>query len=526
MTRTRRFLGGVAFGYLSLGVTTVAGLWLTPFILHRLGQHDYGLWLVTAQVLGYLALLDLGVVALLPRETAYLTGRGQGAPLGVSVPPLVARTAVIVLLQAPMVAAAALLVVLALPAAWAPLRWPLALVLGAFVACFPLRLFAALLQGLQDLSFLGKVQLGSWLGGTAVTVALLLAGARLYAVAIGAIVTQLATVVAAWIRVRLRYRETLPRRPALGDRAAARRQFASGIWVSVSQIAQVLLYGTDLVIVARLFGPAAVVPYSCTGKLVTVLMNQPQILTATAAPALSELKAIGDRGHLREVSGTLALATMVLSGAVFAAVLTINRGFVAWWVGDRQYSGDVLTLLFLVNMLLRHFNVALTYTLFAFGYERRLSIVALADGLVTVGSGLALARVLGPAGAVAGSIAGVTLVSTQANLRALARELGVPVRGTVAPLWPWAWRFAAVAAACALFLVRIPVAPRFLPLALAGTVALAAYALVLLPVMVRGPLGTYTRPLLAGLRERAGAAVRARRPRRVAGTPGRDVDLT
>ena len=56
-------------------LTLVVGLWLTPFLLGRIGTHEYGLWLITTQILGYLMLLDLGVVALAPRETAYATGR-------------------------------------------------------------------------------------------------------------------------------------------------------------------------------------------------------------------------------------------------------------------------------------------------------------------------------------------------------------------------------------------------------------------------------------------------------------------
>src|SRR5688572_33356618 len=75
MSRTRRFLGGLSIGYFSMMLTLVVGLWLTPFLLGRIGTHEYGLWLITTQILGYLMLLDLGVVALAPRETAFATGR-------------------------------------------------------------------------------------------------------------------------------------------------------------------------------------------------------------------------------------------------------------------------------------------------------------------------------------------------------------------------------------------------------------------------------------------------------------------
>jgi len=451
---------------------------------------------VAAQILSYLALLDLGVVALLPRETAYLTGRSDGEPLQRTLPALVGRTGVIVLAQLPVVLAAAVAVLVFLPADWQPLRWPLAVVLLVFACAFPLRLFPAMLQGLQELPFLGRVQLLAWAASTVLLVALLLAGAGLYALALSAAFAQLAPVGAAWLRVRRQHHDLLPDRLRLGDRAAARAQLASSVWVSVAQIAQVLLYGTDLVIVAMVFGPAAVVPYSCTGKLVTVLANQPQLLTAAAGPALSELKAAGDRDRLFRVSSTLALATMVASGAVFCAILAINGGFVVWWVGAEQFAGIGLTILFLLNMLARHLNMTVVYTLFCFGYERRTSLVALLDGVTTIALALVLVRASGPAGALLGLTASATLVALPINLHALSREVGVPVLGFAAVLWPWAWRFAAVAAAAGILLARA-VPPRFFPLAGAGSLVLLVYAAVMWPVVLRGPLGGYTRPILA-----------------------------
>ena len=75
MTRATRVFGGVGLGQVHLVLATLVGLWLTPVLLARVGAEQYGLWLVGLQLLGYLYLLDLGVVGLLPRETAYASGR-------------------------------------------------------------------------------------------------------------------------------------------------------------------------------------------------------------------------------------------------------------------------------------------------------------------------------------------------------------------------------------------------------------------------------------------------------------------
>src|SRR5438093_2554225 len=118
MSRTTRFLSGVGFGYAGQALVMAAALWLTPFYLHRIGQHDYGLWLVCAQIIAYVLLLDLGVVALVPRETAYATGRGDAAALA----RVVARASRIVLWQMPVVALAAVGVWWMIPEEWSALR--------------------------------------------------------------------------------------------------------------------------------------------------------------------------------------------------------------------------------------------------------------------------------------------------------------------------------------------------------------------------------------------------------------------
>src|SRR5258708_27145169 len=78
ISRSRRFVDGLVLGYAYQALVMVAGLWLTPFLLSHLGQHDYGLWLTALQMVTYLTLADFGMIALLPRTVAYSTGRSGG----------------------------------------------------------------------------------------------------------------------------------------------------------------------------------------------------------------------------------------------------------------------------------------------------------------------------------------------------------------------------------------------------------------------------------------------------------------
>lgn len=498
MTRSERFLSGFASGYAHMAVATVIGLWLTPFFLRHLGADTYGLWLVGAQMVSYLLLLDLGIVALLPREAAYVTG-ATGRRDAPELRPLLEKALGLAVLQTPVVVAAAAFALSRLPEAWSGLSGPLMAVLGVFVITFPLRVFQAALTGMQDLAFVARAQFGAWAAGTVVSVALVLAGWQLGALAAGWCVTQVAVLASCAARLALVFPAAMPGRLSLGALASARSYVARSVWISVSQIAQVLLNGTDVLIVAAILGPAATVPYTCTGKLIAVLANQPQAILQGAAPALSELRTAGDPARLFAVSSALAQATLAASGFVAVLVLAVNGGFVSWWVGAEQFGGWTLTALLLAAMVLRHFNTTSVYTIFCFGGDRRIALTGLADGLVTLAAGTLFVGALGIAGAPLGAIAGVLLVSLPLNLATVSRDTGVPRARLIAALGPWFWRCLALAAAAGAAGAWL-VPASFPLLALAGSVAGAAYAAVILPTLLASPAGVYLQPLVSRAR--------------------------
>jgi O-antigen/teichoic acid export membrane protein len=396
-----------------------------------------------------------------------------------------------------------------IPADWEALRYPLGIVLLAFVLTFPLRTFGAILHGLQDLAFLGRMGILSFLVSTTCTVTLVLSGWGLYALAVGWVVLQLTNAAAGWFRLHRCFPSVMPRHLPKMSWPIARKWLGQGSWVSLSQIAQVLLNGTDILIIGRLFGPAAVVPFVITGKLIGVLSNQPQMLMAAAGPALSQMRVAESRERLSEVCIALSQAMLLVSGAVVCVVLVVNRGFVGRWVGAEQYGGFWLTVLILSSMLLRHWNLTVGYALFCFGYERRICLTTLSDGLFSVIAVALLVRSLGLVGAPLGLIAGACLISLPANLSALARESGTSILKLMAPLAPWFGRF----------LVLLPVAgavarywtPTTLPLIAVTAVASALiYLAVMSPLAWRYPLGQYIRPRLLPLRARMIQVLRLR----------------
>jgi O-antigen/teichoic acid export membrane protein len=501
MSRTHRFLGGLVMTYGYQGLLVLAGFFLMPFYLGHIGQRDFGLWLVGTQLLTYLTLTDFGVVALLPQETAYATGRAGGTWKTPEIPELIGRTLRIVLYQLPFVILLSAAVWFALPAKWADLRGPLGVALLAFVVGFPLRILPATLQGLQDLAFANGLQIAVWILSTGATVVMVLAGWKLYALALGWLITQIAMTPLFAYRLWKRFPEAWPRRLPPIVWSSTRELFGKGFWVSISQVAQLLTGNTDSLIIGRVVGPAAVVPYSFTGKLPGVLGNQASMVMHTAAPALCELKTGESRKRVFQALSALNQAMLTLSGLVFCEVVVINHWFVDWWVTARkygeQYGGLSLTLAILIAMVVRHWTTTTAYSVFCFDHQRRISLTNLCDGIVTAGACLTCVSFWGVIGAPIGSIIGAVVISLPLNLAKIAHDTDSSVLELiVGMLGGWFWRFALLISGAIAIALRW--SPRNLVEAVAATLAVAAvYCAVMISNLLRPPLGHYVRPLLS-----------------------------
>lgn len=60
MTRSAKILRNVVSNWGGFVVSAAVTLILTPFVLHHLGEARYGIWVLTASIVGYYGLLDLG----------------------------------------------------------------------------------------------------------------------------------------------------------------------------------------------------------------------------------------------------------------------------------------------------------------------------------------------------------------------------------------------------------------------------------------------------------------------------------
>lgn len=507
MNRTRNFIDGVVLNFGYQGLVMAVGLWLTPFLLRRLGQHDYGVWLVGLQSLTYLSLLDIGVIGVLPRQVAWMTGRIQLGSQARELRTLIEENAVVVLFQTPILFLAMIVAWFLIQRHVSGLQGVLCIILVAYGLQFPLRIFFAILEGLQDFAFIGYLQMIAWTGGVIVNISFVSLGFGLYGLAFGWTLTQAIITLGSIWRCYSRYFEYMPRSLPWLEFRAMWKHLQSGLWVSISQITQMLVKGTDVILLAGLRGPGAVVPYSCSTKLQMVLANQPQVILQAAQPGLTQLRTTAGREHIGRVIGNLAQAMLMMSGAVACVILCVNKGFVQKWVGPEQFLGFWFTVWITVGMLLRHLNATTIYSLFCFEKERFISIVGLCDSACFATLSYFFIRLFGTIGIPLASIASVCLVSLPWTARELRRVTGVPIWTQLKPIREWFIPFSVIGLTVGIA-VQFYNPDNYLACAIVVAVVAAMYLAIEFHVIQRSLWGEHLRRLTGRLLEKVSSALR------------------
>lgn len=488
MSRTRRAGVAASFGYLQFGLALASGILVVPFILARVGAEAYGVWLGLGELIAYSAMADLGVLGVLPWLVAEADGRGDRAGLHALVSAALAAA----------LAAAVVFAVLALgllelapglagigPGARAAVTGPLLLLVAGMAAAYPVRVFHAVLVGMQDVAFVGT--LGVLQAGLNVVliVGLLAGGQGLYALAAAATVPTLAVAAASAWRVR----RVVPGIYAgLGppDLRLLGRVTAQGIGGWAAGMGWRMISATSTFVILAVAGPVAAVTYAMTARLGEVLMQMSWQLPDAGLVGLAQLRGEGREARVREIVVAMLRLTLIGAGAVAAAVLAVNPTFVWLWLGAERFAGLGTNALLAAGVVALSLGHSLFSTAATLGARVSIGFATVAQGVVHLAAAVLLGRAFGLPGVAAAALVSTGLVALPAGAFHLRRVAGLGA-GELwrAALAPWSVRAA-------------------LLLPLAGAAGLAGWraspwAAVALAPALAGLYVWWMRPLYAGL---------------------------
>jgi O-antigen/teichoic acid export membrane protein len=433
MAESRRRAAVATFAGTSLTVTiTIAqAVVLIPLCLRALGTHLYGAWLGASELLVWIQMLDGGIPNLLTQRVGAAIGRGDRADA--------ARWSITGLLMA--AAIGGVLAVAGIAAAPFVARW--AQVASAevpvFVACFRIGAVASALllcangfvgiaRGVQRTEITSSAQATGALAGLVVSVALILAGWKLWALAAGLATRGVIAFGGGLVFARQGDRAIWRAAPSM---ATAREIGGLAPSMVAGSVGYVLANNTEIVLVTTVFGPIAAAVYALTRRAIDGLRNLLDAIAFAVNGGFAHLVAAADRHRARVVLHEMLWIRLALASLAGAVAIAVNRTFVTLLFGPEQFGGVWLTAAFVAQMVIGGQSFMANYLLRASGEVRPGSWLLAAEAAARVG-GLAVGlQVLGLIGAPLSTII-VSGVGLAVNLRWLGRQLPPPRGGAVA----------------------------------------------------------------------------------------------
>ena len=383
------------------GFNAVVGFLLSPFVVHHLGNTQYGIWTLLGSMVGYLGLLDLGVRVAVTRYVAGFVGAGDYRSVERHMAVAMRLYFIIgaaVLLGAVLLAASAYKLTGIPPELLGSARVALVLIGGALAVSLVAGVFGGLVIGFERFDLANGADLGIGLLRVAGVLIALSAGYGIVALALvqlgvailhGGAQFALARYVAKQIRIGFGYWNASEARAILGIGAIA----------TALQVGTLLAFYTDSVVIGA-FLPVALITYFAIGASLTQYVRDiVSGLSFVMTPRASALVGAGATGEVNELF--LVVGRLAVLVVLPIAITLFARGetFIGLWMGAPYAvaSGQVLRILVLAVPFAAVRQVA-TSTVMGMARHPGLVAAVVAEGLLNLAISIALVSPLALAG--------------------------------------------------------------------------------------------------------------------------------
>ncbi|MGA2645227.1 MAG: polysaccharide biosynthesis C-terminal domain-containing protein [Candidatus Sulfotelmatobacter sp.] len=339
----------VGASWLSLGVNILVGIFLSPFILHRLGNLAYGAWVLAFSVTGYYGLFDLGIRSSIIRYVSTYTATGDMDGLcklintGLTAYSVIGGLAMV----AALVVSASVDTLFRIPADFVPTaRWLFLMVGGSVALGFPSGMFAGILEGMNRFYVTNLTNLVSTLLRAVLIVLALTHGYGLLTVAF---ITVSLPLIASGVRAAIVLR-LLPLRFSWKyvDRSAFHEISRYSSVSLIIMVAYKLRFKTDEIVISTLLSVSAVTFFSNGDRLVDYAGDVVSSLAQIFLPMSGQSDATGNREQLRKIFilGNRACAFVIFP--ISATLIILGKSVITAWVGARYVVASYPVMLILL----------------------------------------------------------------------------------------------------------------------------------------------------------------------------------
>jgi O-antigen/teichoic acid export membrane protein len=486
-----RALKNVASSWAGLGVNIGIGFFLSPFILHHLGDEAFGLWVLIYSLTGYYGIFDFGIRSSLVRYVSKFQATGDRNELAKLInTSLFTYSCLGLVLIVPTVLGGLYVDRLFhVPASFLSDARILFLMVGFSLALgFPLGISGGILEGLQRFYLMNWTNIVATVARAVLIIYVLRHGYGLLSVAF---ITMSLPLVTAAVRAVIAQRLlAIPYGWRYVDRESLRQVANYGSVTFMIIVAGRLRFKTDAVIIGSFLSAAAITHFSIGARLVDYAGEVVSSLAQIFTPMSSHFHATGDYPQLRKIfiSGNRACALVMFPMTV--ALVVMGKSVIEAWVGPRYVSSYIILLIVLIPSTFYQAQSTSNRILFGMSLHKSLAYVVLMEGIANLILSIVLVRPMGIVGDALGTAIPLLCTSLFFLPRHMCRQLGVPLRTFLVEAYFYPTAFCLPMILVLVLMQRSFYAHHYPQLVLNLLAGLAAYGVcVLWFVLTREPVG-------------------------------------
>ncbi len=398
MSRAHIYAKNLTANWVGYGLNLLIMFFMSPFVVHTLGDVRYGVWSLMMTMTGYLGLVEIGTRGGLGRFINYYLGKDDIDKLnGV----LNTALAMFIAAGAILFAVAAGLIV-ALPAIFPKVpgrmiptaQWVLVLVAVNVWLSFYSAAFRQILTAHERFEFTNGVDLMVMLLRTASTLVVLSTGGGLVLLAVTHTIAGGMGVLVAYLLAR-RVFPKLELTPRRVSRERFRELFGFSIWAFIGSLSYRLLYSADTIVIAILLGPKWVTFYAIGGMLLyksRAILNQ---AVDVFRPGMLQACAREDWAALRTDFRRASNLVMGIGILVFGGMIAFGHQFITLWMGPKYEISYQVLLILTVSSLPAIASSATVSVYSGLNRVRLAAVLTLLQGLINLAGTLVFVSLLG-----------------------------------------------------------------------------------------------------------------------------------
>ena len=380
---------------------------LAPFILHRLGDTAYGVWVLAIAAVGYLGLLDLGmqssVLRFVSKGHTQKDHAGASEAISAALWVRLQISALILLLSGGMAVAFPHMV--KVPAELANDARKAILLIGLKLAItMSVGVVAGVLSALNRYDLQTYVSLLQTAVRVIGVVAVLRTGHGIVAIAVCELIAViLSNILLWWITHQIYPELRIQLKRPTGE--TLKRIWTYSSYAFLTTIAVQLVYQTDNLVVGAFVSAAAVTYYAIANSLCSYASQAVNAMGATFVPAASTYEAAGDTASLLMLYKNGTRATLAISLPILITLIVRGRSFIGLWMGP-QYAQRSGTVLIILSAALLFSFANRTASSIAFGIEKHKvgAIWAIGEGVTNLALSILLVHWYGLYGVALGTM--------------------------------------------------------------------------------------------------------------------------